>query len=397
MANIELDGIAKRYADGTEALKPTSLRIADGELFVLVGPSGCGKSTLLKLIVGLERPSAGEVRVGGERVTDRDPKDRNMAMVFQSYALYPHMSVRENMAFPLKLARLPKDAIERRVAQAAAMLELTDLLDRKPAALSGGQRQRVAMGRAIVREPAAFLLDEPLSNLDARLRTQMRAELAQLQRRLGTTTIYVTHDQTEAMTLGDRIAVLRGGEVQQVGSPRELYSEPANLFVASFIGSPPMNLMPARLQDGQLHLPMTMLRPTETLFGRLPAGDADLIVGIRPEHFDATVSGEDQPPGETSFEVRVEAIEWLGADLYLHFDVPAVNDRTSDRLHQHLGLEARQKTGLRTIARVSADTRINPGEISRLTLDPDRVLLFDARSGRRIAGPSIICPPDTPC
>jgi multiple sugar transport system ATP-binding protein len=249
MSDIVLNQVTKRFPDGTEALKPTDLAIADGELFVLVGPSGCGKSTLLKLIVGLEQPSSGSIRVGGEDVTGRDPKDRNMAMVFQSYALYPHMRVRDNLAFPLKLAKLDPAEIERRVAAAAALLELGPLLERKPAALSGGQRQRVAMGRAIVREPAAFLLDEPLSNLDAKLRTQMRNELAALQKRLGTTTVYVTHDQTEAMTLGDRIAVLRGGAVQQIGTPRALYRQPANVFVARFIGAPAMNLLPARI-DG---------------------------------------------------------------------------------------------------------------------------------------------------
>ncbi|MFZ0788089.1 MAG: ATP-binding cassette domain-containing protein, partial [Chromatiaceae bacterium] len=272
MAEIRLQGIAKRFRDGTEAVRSTDLAIRDGELFILVGPSGCGKSTLLKLIVGLERPTAGEVLVDGVAVTGLDPKDRNMAMVFQSYALYPHMTVRENMAFPLKLARLPKPEIAERVEQAASILGLGELLERSPAALSGGQRQRVAMGRAIVRQPVAFLLDEPLSNLDAKLRAQMRTELLRIQRRLETTTVYVTHDQTEAMTLGDRVAVLRHGEVQQVGTPRELYREPANLFVAGFIGSPAMNLVPARVEGDRLILPMTGLPLPRCLRGTAAAG-----------------------------------------------------------------------------------------------------------------------------
>jgi len=257
MAEIVLEQVNKRFADGTEGLRPTDLTIRDGELFILVGPSGCGKSTLLKIIVGLERPTSGTVRVGGESVTERDPKDRNMAMVFQSYAIYPHMTVRENMAFPLKLAGMDNAEIAVRVEEAAAILELGGLLERKPAALSGGQRQRVAMGRAIVRQPAAFLLYEPLSNLDAKLRVQMRTELARLQRRLGTTMVYVTHDQTEAMTLGYRIAVLRKGEIQQTGTPRELYGRPANLFVAGFVGSPAINLLPARIEENRLILPMS--------------------------------------------------------------------------------------------------------------------------------------------
>ncbi|MGD2073839.1 MAG: ATP-binding cassette domain-containing protein, partial [Gammaproteobacteria bacterium] len=253
MAEITLERVTKRFADGTTAVRDISLTIGDGEFFILVGPSGCGKSTLLNMIVGLENVTEGEVRVGGQRMNEVDAKDRNMAMVFQSYAIYPHMTVRENMAFPLRLAKVPKSQIAERVKRAAEILELSPLLDRKPASLSGGQRQRVAMGRAMVREPQAFLLDEPLSNLDAKLRVQMRTEIARLQRRLGTTTLYVTHDQTEAMTLGDRIAVLRRGELQQVGTPRELYERPRNLFVAGFIGSPAMNFFPAeRVDDDRL-------------------------------------------------------------------------------------------------------------------------------------------------
>ncbi len=254
MSEIELRKVSKRFT-GATAVKRANFTIRDGEFFILVGPSGCGKSTLLNMIVGLEDVSEGEIRIDGQRVNELDPKDRNMAMVFQSYALYPHMSVRENMAFPLKLAKLSNPEIDRRVARAAQILELDEYLDRRPRALSGGQRQRVAMGRAIVREPRAFLLDEPLSNLDAKLRVQMRTEIARLHNRLGTTTVYVTHDQTEAMTLGDRIAVLRKGEVLQIGTPRELYERPRNLFVAGFIGSPAMNFLPARRAEGRRTTP----------------------------------------------------------------------------------------------------------------------------------------------
>ena len=250
MADIVLDDVVKRYPDGFEAVKHLNLEIADGEFMILVGPSGCGKSTALNMIAGLEDISEGELRIGGEVVNQKAPRDRDIAMVFQSYALYPHMTVRENMAFALKLKKTPKEEVDRKVSEAAAILDLNEHLERKPANLSGGQRQRVAMGRAIVRNPKAFLMDEPLSNLDAKLRVQMRAEVARIQDRLKTTTVYVTHDQTEAMTLGDRVAVMLSGVLQQVGSPMELYNNPTNLFVAGFIGSPGMNFMPATLQDG---------------------------------------------------------------------------------------------------------------------------------------------------
>src|SRR3954453_13432842 len=271
MARIELDHVTKQFADGTEAVHEATFDIEDGEFFILVGPSGCGKSTLLNMIVGLEDIGDGELRIGDRVVNDVDPKDRNLAMVFQNYALYPHMTVRENMAFPLKLKKDPQAEIDKRVDEAARVLELTELLDRKPAAMSGGQRQRGAMGRAIVREPEAFLFDEPLSNLDAKLRVQMRTEIARLQKRFGTTTVYVTHDQTEAMTLGDRVAVLRKGVLQQVGTPRELYNNPVNLFVAGFIGSPSMNFLPATLSGHRLRLPMGEVDLPEDLTRRLPA------------------------------------------------------------------------------------------------------------------------------
>jgi len=262
MAEITLKGVSKRFADGTIAVDNVDLDINDGEFVILIGPSGSGKSTLLRMIVGLEDISSGELDIGGVRVNDRAPKDRDLAMVFQNYALYPHLSVRENIAFPLRLAKMDSAEVNRRVDEAARILELTEFLDRKPAALSGGQRQRVAMGRAIVREPQAFLFDEPLSNLDAKLRVQTRTEIARLQKRFGTTTVYVTHDQTEALTLGDRVAVLRKGVVQQVASPRELYNRPVNLFVAGFIGSPSMNFLPAQVRNGKAELPMVTVELT---------------------------------------------------------------------------------------------------------------------------------------
>ena len=271
MAEIVLDKVSKRYPDGAVAVSEVDLHIADGEFVILVGPSGCGKSTTLNMIAGLEDITSGELRIGGERVNERPPGARDIAMVFQSYALYPHMTVRQNMAFPLKLAKLDRATIAAKVARAAEILDLTEHLDRKPARLSGGQRQRVAMGRAIVRDPKAFLLDEPLSNLDAKLRVQMRAEVAALQRRLGTTTVYVTHDQTEAMTLGDRVVVMNAGVVQQVGAPQDLYDHPDNLFVAGFIGSPAMNLVPGTVENWQVRTPLGVFpSPTRLQLLRLP-------------------------------------------------------------------------------------------------------------------------------
>ena len=378
MAEIRLEGIEKRFPDGTQAVRPTSLTIADGELFILVGPSGCGKSTLLNLIVGLERPTAGAILVNGRAVTESDPKDRNMAMVFQSYALYPHMTVRQNIAFPLRLARLPKAEIAERVAETARLLELGALLDRKPAALSGGQRQRVAMGRAIVRRPAAFLLDEPRSNLDARLRGQMRAELLRLQRLLGTTTVYVTHDQTEAMTLGDRVAVLDRGEVQQVGAPRELYERPANLFVAGFVGSPPMNLLPARIDGERLYLPMVDVPLPPALGGQLGNSERrELVAGIRPEHI-ADAATADGPSGAV-FSARVEMVEWLGAEVLVHCQLTGAGPGALAAAPEGQG------AGARLVARVTPESRVAAGESIRLSVAAERISLFDAASGRRLA------------
>src|SRR3954465_359906 len=288
MADIVLAKMSKSYPDGTVAVHEIDLEIADGEFIILVGPSGCGKSTTLNMIAGLEDITSGELRIGGVRVNDKAPKDRDIAMVFQSYALYPNMTVRENMAFPLKLAKLPKAEIDRKVNDAAKVLELTEYLDRKPANLSGGQRQRVAMGRAIVRSPKAFLMDEPLSNLDAKLRVQMRTQVSRLQKQLATTTVYVTHDETEAMTLGDRVVVLRGGLVQQIGSPQFLYDNPANLFVAGFIGSPAIDFVPATLENNELRSSRGTTPLTDRVRQLVEKADSprDVIVGIRPEHFE---------------------------------------------------------------------------------------------------------------
>src|ERR1700712_426407 len=288
MAEIVLAHVSKSYPDGATAVKDLSLTIADGEFIILVGPSGCGKSTTLNMIAGLEDISSGELKIGGQRVNEKAPKDRDIAMVFQSYALYPHMTVRQNIAFPLTLAKMSKADIAKKVEDTAKILDLTGFLDRKPAQLSGGQRQRVAMGRAIVRNPKAFLMDEPLSNLDAKLRVQMRGEIARLQSRLGTTTVYVTHDQTEAMTLGDRVVVMRGGVVQQIGAPQELYDRPNNLFVAGFIGSPSMNFFPATLTDVGVDLPFGEVTLTQEMLDVVAKHPTprNIIAGIRPEHLE---------------------------------------------------------------------------------------------------------------
>ena len=278
MADIVLDNVTKTYSDGYTAVKGLNLEIADGEFMILVGPSGCGKSTALNMIAGLEDISSGELRIGGEVVNKKAPRDRDIAMVFQSYALYPHMTVRDNIAFALKLAKRPQSEIDGKVNEAAEILDLQNHLDRKPANLSGGQRQRVAMGRAIVRNPKAFLMDEPLSNLDAKLRVQMRAEVARIQHRLNTTTVYVTHDQTEAMTLGDRVAIMLHGDLQQVASPMELYNHPRNLFVAGFIGSPGMNFLPAKIEDGVAKLPMVDIKLPQDVAERVGRIDSE------PEH-----------------------------------------------------------------------------------------------------------------
>lgn len=376
MAEIALDCVSKIFPDGTTPLKSASFTIQDGEFFILVGPSGCGKSTLLNMIVGLEEVSGGEIRVDGQLINHLDPKDRNMAMVFQSYAIYPHMSVRENLAFPLKLAKLPPAEIERRVSQAADILELTALLERKPASLSGGQRQRVAMGRAIVREPKAFLLDEPLSNLDARLRVQMRSEIARLQKRLGTTMLYVTHDQTEAMTLGDRVAVLHQGEVQQIGTPHTLYQQPANLFVAGFIGSPGMNLLPAQISGSRLILPMgeTSVTPSS------PLADTQLIAGFRPEHL-RHVETANTGAADLVFEATAEVVEWLGAELFVHFDTHCPQAWLKTEWPAELSGKIHGDGGLPCVARLDPAVSIKKGDRLLFALEADKIRLFDRQTG----------------
>jgi multiple sugar transport system ATP-binding protein len=320
VADIVLDGVTKRYPDGALAVQNVNIEIADGEFIILVGPSGCGKSTTLNMIAGLEDITEGELRIGGEVVNNKAPKDRDIAMVFQNYALYPHMTVRENMGFPLKLAKVDKATINQKVEEAAQILELTQHLDRKPSNLSGGQRQRVAMGRAIVRDPKAFLMDEPLSNLDAKLRVQMRTQVSRLQKQLGTTTVYVTHDQTEAMTLGDRVVVMRGGLVQQVGSPQDLYESPVNLFVAGFIGSPSMNFLPGTLEDGALRTTLGTVPLTDEIRQALEGSKAgrDLIVGLRPEDFEDARIVENRGTGGT-FTATVEVLESMGSDKFAYF------------------------------------------------------------------------------
>ena len=387
MATVSFSDVTKRYDGGEEAIADLNLEIADGELVVLVGPSGSGKSTALRMLAGLEEISEGEVRIGDRVVNDLAPGERDIAMVFQNYALYPHMSVRENMAFALKLVKLPKAEIEVKVRDAAAALELEELLDRKPAQLSGGQRQRVAMGRAIVREPQAFLMDEPLSNLDAKLRVQTREEIAELQQRLGVTTVYVTHDQTEALTLGDRIAVLRRGRLQQAGSPEELYLRPANLFVAGFIGSPAMNLSAGVVDDGAIRLPFAQLPLDERLQAAVEqlGGRRDVIVGFRPEDLDQDTAGSNG--GGLRFDALVDTVESTGADLYAHARVDG-GPGDSKPLDDLAGASpSRARDGApRVVARLDPATGARPGTRLTLRADPARVYLFDAASGSALAG-----------
>jgi multiple sugar transport system ATP-binding protein len=383
MAEIILNNISKVYGDGYHAVDSVNLDIADGEFMILVGPSGCGKSTLLRMIVGLEDITSGDLLIGGERVNQKAPRDRNLSMVFQNYALYPHLSVYENIAFPLRLKKTPDDEVRRRVENAATTLELTEHLQRKPSQLSGGQRQRVAMGRAIVRQADAFLFDEPLSNLDAKLRGQMRTEILRMQRRLGTTTVYVTHDQTEAMTLGDRVAVMRKGILQQVASPRELYEMPVNLFVAGFIGSPPMNFLPAAVRGDQLQLPFMNLPLRVEIASRI--GDRTLLIaGIRPGHFaDANLVEEHKRDRGVTFTAQVDVTEWLGNEQYAFIPYEAPEDIRLQLAELERELDSEQ---LRTqmVASLDPSSRIRDGEEAQLWLDPARMHLFDPRTGENL-------------
>jgi multiple sugar transport system ATP-binding protein len=388
MSEITLEGITKVFDDGFEAVKDMNLEVGDGEFMILVGPSGCGKSTALRMIAGLEDISSGELKIGGEVVNDRAPKERDIAMVFQNYALYPHMTVRENMGFALKLAGVEKSEIESKVEEAAKTLDLSRHLDRRPANLSGGQRQRVAMGRAIVRDPKAFLMDEPLSNLDAKLRVQMRTEVARLQSRLETTTVYVTHDQTEAMTLGDRVAVMRAGVLQQVGTPAELYEEPVNLFVAGFIGSPAMNFMPAELSGGKVKLPIGEADVPEGLGdGR----DGKVVAGLRPESFeDAEMVGELRDERGVVFEAEIDLVESLGSDLYAYFHVESggvESEQLADLVEERLeetGVPEVREGQEQIVARLDPASKIKRAESAELWADTSKLHLFDAESGDRL-------------
>jgi multiple sugar transport system ATP-binding protein len=400
MSTITLEHITKRFPDGTEAVRDLNLNITDGEFIVFVGPSGCGKSTALNMIAGLEDISSGDLRMNGKVVNQLSPKDRDIAMVFQTYALYPHMTVRENMAFPLKIAHMPRDEADRRVKEAAELLELTEHLDRKPANLSGGQRQRVAMGRAIVRNPQAFLMDEPLSNLDAKLRVQMRTMISRLQQRLKVTTIYVTHDQTEAMTLGDRIMVLRLGVIQQVGSPQELYDYPANLFVAGFIGSPAMNFMPGQLVDGMLKwslgdVPLPAERAVRLREDAERAGrpreekvPGDVVVGIRPEDFEdaALIEGAKRERGSI-ITVKPDVLESLGSEVYAYFPVPkpaAAQAAELERVAQEVGSGDAPGSESTFVARLDPATRAHEGTPFDLWFDTHKLHLFDSETGRAL-------------
>ncbi len=360
MANISIRNVSKSYGS-LKVLQPFSLEIENGEFVVLVGPSGCGKSTMLKILAGLEPATEGQIFIGGREVTDLAPGDRDIAMVFQNYALYPHLTVRQNIGFGLKMRGTAKAEIDRRVEDAARILEVTPYLDRKPKDLSGGQRQRVALGRAIVRQPQAFLMDEPLSNLDAKLRVHMRAEIGALHKRIGVTTVYVTHDQVEAMTMADRVVIMQDGVIQQIATPDELFNSPANLFVASFIGSPGMNFLNAELKGGRL-----------TLFGRevaLPASaahDGRVVVGLRPEHL---LLGE----APVTFSVRPTLVESLGSEKYVYFDAEGARLAEGD--------EGRSK-GL--IARVSHSGSLSKDEELVLGFDPERLYLFNAETGQRL-------------
>ena len=400
-----MERVTKVYPNGVTAVSDLELDIADGEFLVLVGPSGCGKSTALRMVAGLEAISAGTLRIGERVVNDLPPKDRDIAMVFQNYALYPHMTVEQNIGFALKLARLPKAEIRERVRAAARTLQLEDWLDRKPGQLSGGQRQRVAMGRAIVRNPAVFLMDEPLSNLDAKLRVQMRAEIARLQRELGTTTIYVTHDQVEAMTMGDRVAVLREGVLQQVDEPEKLYNEPGNLFVAAFIGSPSMNLLQAVYeQDGDgagggiVSLGEQSLRVPPEVVAANPGLQArvgrPVVVGIRPEHvFDAELGDERADGTGNRLHAEVELREALGSELVMHLRTnasPALTDDTrsaadaDEAVLEELQRQAEASEAL-LVAKFDVRSRARVGDRVELAVDTSQLHFFDPDTGRRLS------------
>ena len=388
MGEIDIKSAGKIYPNGTRALEDVSITINDGEFVVLVGPSGCGKTTLLRMVAGLEDITEGEIAIGDKTVNEVAPKDRDIAMVFQNYALYPHMSVYDNMAFSLKLRKLPKDEIEQKVKDAAKTLEISELLERKPKALSGGQRQRVAMGRAIVRSPQAFLMDEPLSNLDAKLRVQMRAELGQLHTQLQTTTLYVTHDQVEAMTMGDRVAVIRKGELQQIDTPREIYSNPKNIFVAGFIGSPSMNFVYAKIKSKNDVIELTFgdnqIRYKDQKKEKLKSFEnKEIILGIRPEAFEDGYFANEADYSE-SIKVKVSLLEQLGSDSYVHFykDIKPVQ---TEAIEEILADEGEDISVLgdstKFIARINPNSTVAEGEEIELKINPSKLHFFDPESG----------------
>ena len=391
MGAIDIKSAGKIYPNGTRALEDVNITINDGEFVVLVGPSGCGKTTLLRMVAGLEDITEGEISIGDKTVNDVAPKDRDIAMVFQNYALYPHMSVFDNMAFSLKLRKLPKDEIEQKVTEAAKTLEISELLDRKPKALSGGQRQRVAMGRAIVRNPQAFLMDEPLSNLDAKLRVQMRAELGQLHTQLQTTTLYVTHDQVEAMTMGDRVAVIRKGELQQIDTPREIYLKPKNIFVAGFIGSPSMNFVYANVgvnkSSIQLNFGNDQIEYKGEKLGELKAFEnKEIVMGIRPEAFEDGNYANASEFSE-SIKVSVSLLEQLGSDSYIHFykDIKPVQTEAIEEILADEG-EDISVLGDNTkfIARINPNSSVVEGKEIELKIDPSKLHFFDPETGDAI-------------
>ena len=383
MATLSLEQVTKVFANGVEAVSSLDLSVEEGEFVVLVGPSGCGKTTALRMVAGLEGVTSGTIRLDGKPVNDLSARERDVAMVFQNYALYPHLTVFENIAFPLRLRKLPDADVRAKVTEAAQVLELTEHLDRKPAQLSGGQRQRVAMGRAIVRRARAFLFDEPLSNLDAKLRGQMRTEISRLRHRLGVTTVYVTHDQVEAMTLGDRLAVLRRGSLQQVDTPRELYERPVNLFVAGFIGSPPMNFLPALVHGHKLSLPFGDVNVPEAVADRI--AELELVLaGIRPEHFaDAAMLEPEERERGVVLRAGVDVIEWLGSEqfAYVPYEAPqAVTDQLRS-LARELDSES-MRTQL--VVALDAESCIRRGEEAELWFDPARMHLFDPATGENL-------------
>ncbi len=388
MATVQLEGINKVYDNGYHAIHDLDLEIADKEFLVLVGPSGCGKSTALRMIAGLETITGGKMMIGDRVVNDVEPKDRDIAMVFQNYALYPHMSVYDNIGFALKLAKVPKDEIDTRVRKAAAILELEENLDRKPGQLSGGQRQRVAMGRAIVRQPAAFLMDEPLSNLDAKLRVQMRAEIAALQRELAVTTVYVTHDQIEAMTMGDRVAVLKDGYLQQVDTPQNLYDHPVNVFVGAFIGSPSMNLYEGTVRVdgdvGTVAVGSNVIGLPKEVFSKQPKlADYDgkpIIIGIRPEDFEDVAFAE-QIPESQRITAKVSLIEALGSEIMVHFriDATTVDSGDPDAVEEREGADVANAVG-----RFNPRSRVRMGETIDIAVSSENMHFFDAETHQAI-------------